>query len=194
MKIKSVKCPNCKKSIKINSNSSDIICEYCDTHIYVDDDASKVERLFNVFTKSMDRSKEKNEEPIIEVARINLEKIKLEKKYEQNILKWGIILFIMMMGVISIMAHYEEEDTRIEIPFTLKEVRKEPFQIIEQQLKDAGFTNINFIKIEDLKFGLFKSDNDIETLTVNGSEDFIEGERFEPNAKIMIYYHTFPEE
>jgi len=92
------------------------------------------------------------------------------------------------------MAHYEEEDTRIEIPFTLKEVRKEPFQIIEQQLKDAGFTNINFIKIEDLKFGLFKSDNDIETLTVNGSEDFIEGERFEPNAKIMIYYHTFPEE
>ncbi len=65
------------------------------------------------------------------------------------------------------------------------------YQSVQKQLEDAGFENISTQKIEDLTFGIFTKDGEIEKVTVNGNESFSKGDLFEKDVSITIHYHTF---
>ncbi|HEM6371726.1 TPA: hypothetical protein ACGOXV_000804 [Streptococcus suis] len=65
------------------------------------------------------------------------------------------------------------------------------YQSVQKQLEDAGFENVSTQKIEDLTFGIFTKDGEIEKVTVNGNESFSKGDLFEKDVSITIHYHTF---
>lgn len=65
------------------------------------------------------------------------------------------------------------------------------YQSIQKQLEDAGFENVSTQKIEDLTFGIFTKDGEIEKITVKGTDSFSEGDLFEKDTPITIHYHTF---
>lgn len=67
------------------------------------------------------------------------------------------------------------------------------FQSVKKQLEDAGFENVTTQKIEDLTFGIFTKDGEIEKITVKGEEVFSKGDLFEKDVPITIHYHTFKE-
>lgn len=65
------------------------------------------------------------------------------------------------------------------------------YQSVQKQLEDAGFENVSTQKIEDLTFGIFTKDGEIEKITVKGTASFSEGDLFEKDTPITIHYHTF---
>ncbi|HEL2007030.1 DUF4839 domain-containing protein [Streptococcus suis] len=65
------------------------------------------------------------------------------------------------------------------------------YQSVQKQLEDAGFENVSTQKIEDLTFGIFTKDGEIEKITVKGTDSFSEGDLFEKDTPITIHYHTF---
>lgn len=65
------------------------------------------------------------------------------------------------------------------------------YQSVQKQLENAGFENVSTQKIEDLTFGIFTKDGEIEKVTVNGNESFSKGDLFEKDVSITIHYHTF---
>ncbi|HEM6219668.1 TPA: DUF4839 domain-containing protein [Streptococcus suis] len=67
------------------------------------------------------------------------------------------------------------------------------YQSVQKQLEDAGFENVSTQKIEDLTFGIFTKDGEIEKVTVKGEEVFSKGDLFEKDVPITIHYHTFKE-
>ncbi|HFI0352715.1 TPA: DUF4839 domain-containing protein [Streptococcus suis] len=67
------------------------------------------------------------------------------------------------------------------------------YQSVQKQLEDAGFENVSTQKIEDLTFGIFTKDGEIEKITVKGEEVFSKGDLFEKDVPITIHYHTFKE-
>ncbi|CYU48226.1 DUF4839 domain-containing protein [Streptococcus suis] len=65
------------------------------------------------------------------------------------------------------------------------------YQSVQKQLEDAGFENVSTQKIEDLTFGIFTKDGEVEKITVKGTDSFSEGDLFEKDTPITIHYHTF---
>ncbi len=44
---------------------------------------------------------------------------------------------------------------------------------------------------KNLTLGILKSKGDVKEVTINGEDDFEEGDYFKEDAKIKIYYHDF---
>ena len=83
------------------------------------------------------------------------------------------------------------EDDTIRVPHSYSYYKNENYQMMTEELKEAGFTNIKAVKDDDLIVGFLHDDGDIKSISINGNEKFEEGTRFLPNAEIIIVYHTF---
>lgn len=56
--------------------------------------------------------------------------------------------------------------------------------------KAAGFTNVNAVPLHDLSFFNKKLNGQIDKVTINGSNDFDEGDIFKKDANVLITYHS----
>lgn len=72
-----------------------------------------------------------------------------------------------------------------------KEVKGKNYSEIVDHFKQQGFTDIKTEKIEDLVTGWLTKDGEVENVTINGLSDFEKESIFEPDAKIVVFYHTF---
>ena len=59
-----------------------------------------------------------------------------------------------------------------------------------QLYKNAGFININAIPLHDLTRFNQKKDGMVESITINGNDEFEEEEVYPKNANILITYHS----
>ena len=59
-----------------------------------------------------------------------------------------------------------------------------------QLYKNAGFININAIPLHDLSRFNQKKDGMVESITINGNDEFEEEEVYPKNANILITYHS----
>ena len=80
MKLISLKCPDCNARINVNPELEKIICNYCGAEIYVDDEASKLDRVENVKLKHRIKNHEQDIQEIIDKEKIKEEKLKKEWK------------------------------------------------------------------------------------------------------------------
>lgn len=79
---------------------------------------------------------------------------------------------------------------KIEITSTITYYTDTRFYDMEMYLKDAGFTNIEGIPLNDLTKKLINKDGMIESISINGSKDFRKGDWFAPETSIKITYHS----
>ncbi len=56
--------------------------------------------------------------------------------------------------------------------------------------KNAGFKNVNAIPLHDLGRFNMKKDGVVESVTINGEEDFEEDEIYSKDANVLITYHS----
>ncbi|HEM5029132.1 TPA: DUF4839 domain-containing protein [Streptococcus suis] len=101
------------------------------------------------------------------------------------------IVFFASISLVACGGSSETTDTNeIAIPVG-SSPEEADYRSVQKQLEDAGFENVSTQKIEDLTFGIFTKDGEIEKITVNGNESFSEGDLFEKDVSITIHYHTF---
>ncbi len=65
----------------------------------------------------------------------------------------------------------------------------ENYRNIYNTLTDAGFTNITLTPVYDIILGIFATAEDVESLTVDGYDDYEQGEVFDIDVPIVITYH-----
>jgi flagellin-like hook-associated protein FlgL len=105
-----------------------------------------------------------------------------------------ILLMIFILAFAGCSRNEEEVDiNQIVMPFASTDLKNENYQKIVKQLEDAGFINVDTLIIDDLIFGFFTEDGEVEAMTINGEEEFSKGEKFDKEVKITVSYHTFPE-
>ncbi len=88
----------------------------------------------------------------------------------------------------------EEKSNKIDISTSAKEFKKENYKKVEDQLRKAGFENIEIKKKDDLVAGWLNKDGDIEKVSIDGNTDFDAGDSFDKGSKVVITYHTFKKE
>ena len=60
--------------------------------------------------------------------------------------------------------------------------------------QNSNFTDITYEKIDDLILGWLKKDGEVEKVEINGSTEYNDESTYKlDNARVVIYYHTFPE-
>lgn len=62
---------------------------------------------------------------------------------------------------------------------------------VEETLKSNGFTNIKSKPKDDLIFGWVHKEGETDRITINGDDDFHNGDIFKKDSEVIIYYHTF---
>lgn len=67
------------------------------------------------------------------------------------------------------------------------------FEEVVAAFEEAGFTNIQLEKIDDLIFGWLKSDGDVKQVTIDGEDDYSTSTWYSDDVDVIIAYHTFPE-
>lgn len=95
-------------------------------------------------------------------------------------------------------ANSQTADGMINFPDLLLfgKYRKMSYSAVEVMLRDAGFTEIKCVPLNDLPNGFVgdsnKAPNLVSKIAVNGSSEAVFfGSRFKPDAKISIYYHSY---
>lgn len=66
------------------------------------------------------------------------------------------------------------------------------YHVVESELKDAGFSDIQTQNIDDLTSDSSMPDGAVEKVMINGSDIFQEKESFPKDASIIITYHNIP--
>ena len=77
----------------------------------------------------------------------------------------------------------------IAVPASADDLKGEKYSKVAEKLKKAGFTNVSAQKTIKSK-GLFDWSDTVEHVSISGKEDFIKGETYENNSRIIIYYYS----
>lgn len=100
----------------------------------------------------------------------------------------GIICGITSCGTFSKTA----SNGRIAIPESSSGFEGENYKDVVTRLESEGFTNIKTEGLGDLITGFFHKDGDVKTVSVDGSTSYSSNQKFRPDAKIVIRYHSYP--
>lgn len=66
------------------------------------------------------------------------------------------------------------------------------YKDIVAEFTEAGFQNFEYEILDDIVFGIITQDGDIESISINGDDDFKTDTLFPYDAVVTITYHTYP--
>lgn len=61
----------------------------------------------------------------------------------------------------------------------------------EKVLKNEGFTNIKTVGLNDMVFGIIDTENQVESVSIDGNASFTDYSRFDKSADVTIKYHCY---
>ena len=70
----------------------------------------------------------------------------------------------------------------------------EPYQDVVDDLEEAGFTNVQSRPMADLITGWLNKEYSVDRVKVGSETKFGKNSRFPSETKILVYYHSFPED
>lgn len=190
MKLQKINCPNCGGSLdmKINTNTKFIFCPYCGEQISVDD--GKIEY---VITKNININKNINHtKRTIDDA--DVIRAKNEGMGDKIALFIMILFFVVGFGGLFIMWGIEEAETKSAIEAgkisagSDDDYVDEKYEAAVEQLETLGFTNIKTIDLDNSGIAFWNS-GEVESISINGENNFYSTDYFEPDATIIIKYH-----
>lgn len=130
-----------------------------------------------------------------EKERKQAEKERKRKEDQKKSLIYGGLLmllavFCMMMANFSKGSH----EGQIKAPLSSHDADGLNYEEVIGEFEKAGFTDVTAMKMEDLVVGWLESDGAVEKITIEGEEDYSTSSWFDPEAKVLVYYHTYPEQ
>lgn len=79
-------------------------------------------------------------------------------------------------------------ENEVMVPSSASNCMFENYKDIEKIFKDAGFTNITTEILYDIVWG-WTEEGEVDSISIDGNSDFIRGDIFAKDAKIVITYH-----
>lgn len=96
----------------------------------------------------------------------------------------------MKTSEIVILYHQYSNDYKIETPESSKEFKGMNYKKAVEKLEDAGF-DPDRIELDTVEEGFFDFfvENDVKSISINGTDEFKKGDKFPINSKIKITYY-----
>ena len=102
MKLIKLKCNSCNAVLEVNSELNEITCNYCGNKMYIDDDATILERIEE---KKLNSRKKNHEQSIKEeLDKIEIKKIQkkeeFKSEYKPILIYWAVLVGVAVIALI----------------------------------------------------------------------------------------------
>jgi DNA-directed RNA polymerase subunit RPC12/RpoP len=188
MKLRVLKCPECRANLEIEEDRTMCYCQYCGCKIILDDEKQEttINKNINV-KKSITHTKRHIDDA--DVIRAKSEATEDSRDFKQSLIYLGILLLIPIVFFAGSylndsIAHSEG---KISAGYYRDLVGKN-YEIVEAHFEAAGFTDIELIDLNDAGIR-FWNDGKVEIISVGGDTSFDSTDWFLPDTKVVISYH-----
>ena len=106
----------------------------------------------------------------------------------------GLIALILAVATAGCSGGGSDREGEVQMPASSSAYVGEHFEVAVEELESAGFTNVQTKALGDLITGWLNDDGEVEKIRVDGSNNFSKGAWFPADMKILITFHSFPEE
>lgn len=106
----------------------------------------------------------------------------------------GLLALFLAVTTAACSGDGSNREGEVQMPASSSAYVGEHFEIAVEELESAGFTNVQTTALGDLITGWLKNDGEVENIHIDGSNSFSMGAWFPADTKILITYHSFPEE
>lgn len=191
MKLLSMICQNCNGQLEVNIEEMQAYCPYCGHKLLFDLDQMEMVLAEKEKTK---RAEERTKRVRIEQEYKDKKDIR-DKKVSIGFAVGlvGLYIFLMLFSVFMMFySDYEHKiNYEVQVEVSSRDLKNKDYNYVLERLSDSGFYNIELIEEEDLMFGFFAKENEVESVTIDGDSSFSEDDYFPIDAVVEITYHTY---
>ena len=210
-------CPKCLAELSYEKGREEMFCQYCGAKILVNDENTYTYRhVDEAEVRRVENEKDiKMKELELEEVTMNAQQARFDK-YTKVWLTltivllalglfgsvvgsysfarcWTIGLIVGIWGFVLLKKMSKEEKSRrigVEITDGLVDYKNKNYNAVKLLFKQAGFSNIKIVPLNDL--GLFskKKEGMVESVLINSSEKIKKGDIYSLDSKIIIMYHS----
>lgn len=215
VKFTSVKCPECGANLPIEEGRKKIYCSYCGTPIIMADENEYTYRHIDEA-----EVKRAETEQLVHLKELEMEEKENERKRKVTAIAYsiagslaviGVILMLfgksllgmdvfLIAGCIAMFTNFQDDKKKkvrrfvssneVQITEAMESCEDENYNAVVSLFRSAGFNNLKTIALGDLNFFTAKKNGQVATVSIDGNDDFGEGDIFQRNANIIITYHS----
>lgn len=218
IEVATVKCPACGANVSVENNREFTFCTYCGSRIVIKNDNEHIYR--NIDEAKLKEVEYSRELKLIEMQmaeKANFPKKTLIIIWISAVailLIAGIIGFSiensrlgmctmlgLIVGILGGMGLFSSNDNKkknkhsvgpdeVMITESMISYYDQNFNHVELLFRGAGFASVTAIPLNDLNMFNQRKNGRVENVTINGSEDFDEGDVVSKNSHVLITYHS----
>lgn len=188
MKLRVLKCPECRANLEIEEGRTSCYCQYCGCKIILDDENQEVTINKNInITKNITHTNRSIDDA---------EVIRETNKAKEDKRGWIALIVCAIIGIgipLGMMLKFDVEEKiarnrgKINAGF-YRDLLGENYETVQAHFESAGFTNIELIDLDDSGIA-FWNDGKVKTISVGGDTSFESIDWFDPDTKVVISYH-----
>lgn len=103
------------------------------------------------------------------------------------------LAFAMIIALSACGGTADTHEGEAKTPSASKAQKGRNYQEAVDDFTSNGFTNVKTEKLEDLISGWLTKDGEVETVSVDGDENYSTDSWYPNSVEVVITYHTFPE-
>lgn len=188
MKLKVLKCPECRANIEFEEGRDFCFCSYCGCKIVLDDEKQETTTNKNInVTKNINKTNHYVNEA--DVIRAKNEIDKDSRDFKQDLIIFGILFLIPIVIFLGLFLNkaIAQHEGKISAGY-YADLVGENYEVVKAHFEAAGFTTIELIDLDDSGVAFWK-DGKVAIISVGGDTNFESTDWFYPDTKIIISYH-----
>lgn len=216
VKFTTVKCPECGASLQMEEGREKMFCSYCGSQVimtneneyiyrHIDEAGIKqaeTDRIVKLRELEMESQENGTKKILIAVWLVSTAVLLLLGVIGMNTDSEGLMMCMLlgmcvgMWGEIGIFGLGKKKKRTVVsvdeaiISESMANYNDKNFNSIVMLYKSAGFMNVNAVPMNDLNLFTMKNNGKVDSVSINGEEDFDEGDVFSKNSHITITYHS----
>lgn len=181
-------CKRCKAPLEYEEGSAVLKCPHCGYSEKIDEsDPVTIERIRAKLIRDTELGKKKIEkDAAIEGQRLSLEEKSLGLKKAKIIITTALLVCAAILAVL--IGYKIKHKGEIKMPQSAIAYCQQDYEVTYQQLKDAGFEDIEYIVQDNLSMSERNLVNIVTQVSINGNTSFNAGTWFSKSSAVKITY------
>ena len=214
----SIKCPECGATLSVESTREFSFCQYCGTKVMLNNEneyiyrtideagikQAETDRIVKLRQLEMEEKYNFSRKTLIIawiVATAILILIGIIGFTIDNEGMGTCMLFAMCVGMWGGIGIFTDDNKKkkatiiaganeVVISRAMRDCREKNYNSAVLLFKGAGFVNVTAVPLNDLTAFHQKKDGQVEKITINGNDEFEEGDIYPKNSNVLITYHS----